>query len=75
MVIVKVVYQSTGKPAKDRKVALYVSKFLASGVTNSEYTDSNGEAHFDVESTDGEVYVDGSTKHKGRLAGRVVVYI
>jgi len=75
MVTVKVVYQSTGKPAKDRKVALYVSKFLASGVTNSEYTDSNGEAHFDVESTDGEVYVDGSTKHKGRLAGRVVVYI
>jgi 5-hydroxyisourate hydrolase-like protein (transthyretin family) len=75
MVTVKVVYQSTGKPAKDRKVALYVSKFLASGVTNSEYTDSNGEAHFDVESTDGEVYVDGSTKHKGRLTGRVVVYI
>ena len=75
MVTVKVVYQSTGKPAEGRKVALYVSSFLASGVTDTEYTDSNGEAHFDVVSTDGEVYVDGSTKHKGRLAGRVVIYI
>lgn len=75
MVTVKVVYQSTGEPAKDRKVALYVSRFLASGVTDTEYTDSNGEAHFDIESTDGEVYVDGSTKHKGRLTGRIVIYI
>ena len=75
MVTVKVVHQSSGKPAEGRKVALYVSKFMASGVTDSEYTDSNGEAHFDIEATDGEVYVDGSTKHKGRLAGRIVIYI
>lgn len=75
MVTVKVVYKSSGKPAEGKKVALYVSRFLASGVTDSQWTDSDGEAHFDVESTDGEVYVDGSTKHKGRLAGRVVVYI
>jgi hypothetical protein len=75
MITVKVFYKSSGKPAEGRKVALYVSRFLASGVTDTEWTDSNGEAHFDVESTDGEVYVDGSTKHKGRLAGRVVVYI
>jgi hypothetical protein len=75
MVTVKVIYKSSGKPAKGRKVALYVSRFLASGVTDSEWTDSHGEAHFDVESTDGEVYVDGTTRHKGKLAGRVVVYI
>lgn len=75
MVTVKVIHKSSGRPAEGKKVALYVSRFLASGVTDSEWTDSNGEAHFDVESTDGEVYVDGSTKHKGRLAGRVVVYI
>ncbi len=75
MVTVKVVYESSGKPAKGCKVALYVSRFMASGVTDSQYTDSNGEAHFDIESTDGEVYVDGSTKHKGRLAGRIVIYI
>jgi hypothetical protein len=75
MVTVKVKHKSSGRPAEGRRVALYVNKFLASGVTDGEWTDSNGEAHFDVESTDGEVYVDGSTKHKGRLAGRVVVYI
>lgn len=75
MVTVKVVYQSTGKPAKDRKAALSVSRVFSGGVTPSQYTDLNGEAHFDIESTDGEVYVDGSTKHKGRLAGRIVVYI
>lgn len=75
MVTVKVVSQSSGKPAEGKKVSLYVSKFFESGVTPPQYTDSNGEAHFDIESTDGEVYVDGSTKHKGRLAGRVVIYI
>lgn len=75
MITVKVVYESSGKEAEGRKVALYVSRFMASGVTNSERTDSRGEAHFDVESCDGEVYVDGSTKYKGRLSGRVIVYI
>jgi len=75
MVTVKVVYQSTGKSAEGRKVSLYVREVFAGGVTPSQYTDSNGEAHFDIESTEGEVYVDGSTKHKGRLAGRIVVYI
>ena len=75
MVTVKVVYKGSGKPAEGRKVSLYVSRFLASGVTDSEWTNSDGEAHFNVESTDGKVYVDGSTKHEGRLAGRMVIYI
>jgi hypothetical protein len=75
MVTVKVIYQSSGKPAEGKKVALYVNRFMASGVTDGQYTDSNGEVHFDIESTDGEVYVDGSTKHKGRLVGRVVIYL
>jgi hypothetical protein len=75
MVTVKVIYESSGKPAENRKVALYVSRFLASGVTDTEWTDSRGEAHFDIEPCDGEIYVDGSTKYKGRLSGRMVVYI
>ena len=74
MITVKVVYQSTGKPAEGRKVALGFSSFFR-GVTSSEYTDSGGEAHFEADNGDGEVYVDGATKYKGRLAGRVVVYI
>lgn len=75
MVTVKVVHQSSGKPAEGKKVSLYVREVFAGGVTPPQYTDSNGEAHFDINSTEGEVYVDGSTKHKGRLAGRIVVYI
>lgn len=75
MVTVKVVHKSTGKPAEGRKVVLYLSRFLASGMTDTERTDSQGEAHFEIESTDGEVYVDGSSRHKGRLAGRMVIYI
>jgi 5-hydroxyisourate hydrolase-like protein (transthyretin family) len=75
MVTVKVVHQSTGKPAEGRRVVLYVDRFLASGFTDAEFTNTDGLAHFEVESTDGEVYVDGASKHKGRLAGRIVVYI
>ncbi len=75
MVTVKVVYKSSGKAAEGKRVALYVSRFLASGVTDSERTDSRGEAHFKVESCEGEIYVDGSTKFKGHLSGRMVVYI
>lgn len=75
MVTVKVVHKSSGKPAEGKKVSLYVSRFMASGVTKDQRTDSNGEAHFDIESTDGKVYVDGSTEYEGRLAGRVVIYI
>ena len=75
MVTVKVVYKSSGKDAEGKRVALYVSRFMASGVTDSEHTDSRGEAHFDIEPCSGEIYVDGSTKYKGHLSGRMIVYI
>ncbi|MGE0885804.1 MAG: hypothetical protein AB7P14_19880 [Blastocatellales bacterium] len=75
MITVKVCHASTGKPASDKKVALGIDELFRGGVTSSEYTDSNGEAHFDVEPGEGRVFVDGSTKHKGYLKGRIVVYI
>lgn len=75
MITVKVLYESSGKDAEGKKVALYLSRFLASGVTDSQWTDFRGEVHFDVESCDGEVYVNGSTKYKGHLSGRITVYI
>jgi hypothetical protein len=74
MVTIKVIWESTGKPAKGERVAIGFSG-LFGGVTSNEYTDSNGEAHFDVSPGDGEVYVNGSTKYKGRISGRVMVYI
>jgi hypothetical protein len=39
------------------------------------WTDSNGEAHFDVSPNHGKVFVDGSTEYEGHLSGRIVVYI
>lgn len=75
MITVKVIWQSTGKPAEGRKVSLGFNAFFSGGVTNNEYTDRNGEAHFDSNNGDGQVYVDGSTKHKGYLSGRIIVYI
>lgn len=75
MVTIKVIHESSGKPAEGKKVALYVSRFMASGVTDGEWTDSRGEAYFDVDPCEGEVYVNGATKYKGRLSGRIVVYV
>ena len=73
MITVKVVRQSSGKPAEGVEVSL--SFGFGRGVTDRERTNSNGEAHFDADNGDGKVYVDGSQKHSGHLSGRVVVYI
>ena len=75
MVTVKVVWRSSGKPAKDQKVALEIKSWLAGGVTSGQWTDYDGEAHFDVSPNDGRVFVNGNTKYSGYLSGRVVVYI
>ena len=75
MVTVRVVNQSSGKPAKGQKVALGISGLFTGGVTRSELTDSNGDAHFDIQPGHGKVYVNGSKAYEGHLSGRVVVYI
>jgi hypothetical protein len=74
MVTVKVIHKSSGKPIKGKKVSLGISG-LSGGVTHGEWTNSDGEAHFDVKPNHGKVYVDGSKKHEGHLSGRVIVYI
>jgi len=75
MITVKVCYESSGKPAKDKKVSIGVDELFRGGGAGSEWTDSDGEAHFDVEPCQGKVFVDGSTVHKGYLKGRIVVYV
>ena len=75
MITVKVIRQSDGKPAKDRKVALGFNGIFTGGVTKTQYTDSNGEAHFEADNGNGKVFVDGSSKHEGYLSGRIVIYI
>lgn len=73
MITIKVHNQSNGNPAKGKKVVLGFG--FGRGVTEAQWTDERGEAHFDADNGDGEVYVDGSTKHKGYLSGRIVIYI
>ena len=75
MVTMKVIHQSSGKPIKGKKVALGISGLFSGGVTHGEWTDSDGEAHFDVKPNHGKVFVDGSKKYEGHLSRRVVVYI
>lgn len=75
MITIKVVRESTGKPVSGASVSVGLDGFFSGGVTSRQLTDSSGEAHFDVDPGPGSVYVDGSTKYKGRVSGRVVVYV
>ncbi|MBV6506936.1 MAG: hypothetical protein ILNGONEN_02524 [Syntrophorhabdaceae bacterium] len=74
MVTVKVIWQDTGKPAKDQRVSIGFDGWTR-GVTGDEYTDSNGETHFDVDPGSGKIYVSGSPAYSGHISGRVVIYI
>ena len=75
MLTVKVIHRSSGNPTKGKKVALGINALLSCGVTHGEWTNSVGEAHFDVKPNHGKVFIDGSTKYEGYLSGEVVVYI
>jgi len=75
MVSVKVIREQNGKPEKGAKVALGFDGLFSGGVTENQWTDANGDAHFDVDPGKGEVYVNGNTKYEGHLSGRIVVYI
>ena len=74
MVTVKVLYGDTGKAAESAKVSLGFSGLLR-GVTRDEFTDRNGDAHFDAEPGTCKVFVKGKKVHDGHLSGRVIVYI
>jgi len=75
MVSVKVIREQNGKPEKGAKVALGFDGLFSGGITSDECTDSNGDAHFEVDPGRGKVYINGSTKYEGHLSGRIVVYI
>lgn len=74
MFTVQVFYKNTGKPAKSQRVSCSLGGFFG-GVTKEQYTNENGEAHFDYDPKSGEVYVNGKTAFKGNISGRVVIYV
>jgi len=75
MVTVRVMSRNSGRPVKGKKVALATGGLLSGGVTHGQWTDSNGDAHFDVKPNHGKVYVSGTKEYEGNLFGRVIVYI
>jgi hypothetical protein len=74
MYTVKVIYKDNGKPAKDKRVCVGYDGF-GRGVTKEQWTDSDGEAHFDYDNGKGDIFVNGKTVYKGKIEGRMVVYI
>ena len=74
MFTIKVVDRNSGKPVSGKKVQVYFDSFWR-GNTSSQYTDNEGETHFDYDNGDGKVYVGSQEAYRGYLSGRTVVYI
>jgi len=75
MVTIKVISERSGKPEKGKDVSLGIDGFLSGGVTKRISTDTNGEAHFDINPCSGKIWINGSEKFKGKISGRVLIYI
>ena len=74
MITVKVYYEPSDEPAIGKVVSLGVEQLVR---TDSQLTDTDGEAHFNVEPREGRVFVfvNGSIAYKGYLRERIVVYV
>lgn len=66
--------RSTGRPVRGKKVSV-IFNGLFRGCAKDQYTDSMGEAHFSEENGRGTIYIDGSSRYEGEIAGRIVLYI
>ena len=71
MLTVRVIRRNSGKAAEGQKVALGIHN----AVTRGEWTDSKGQANFDVKPDYGKVFVGGSKVYEGYLSGLIVVNI
>ena len=73
MFSVKVVWKRTGKPAKGMKVGVAFDGLR--GMTRDQCTDEDGNTDFNYDPGPGTIFVSGRTAFKGRIEGRVVVYV
>jgi uncharacterized GH25 family protein len=73
MFSIQIISNTTGKPIKGKKVRVGFDGLR--GMTDEEFSDENGEVHFNSDPGNGEVYVDHNTVFKGRIQGRVRIYI
>lgn len=72
MITVKIYYESSGEPAIDKVVSLGVEGLFR---TDSQLTDIDGEALFNVEPCEGRIFVNGSIAYKGYLREKIIVYV
>jgi hypothetical protein len=73
MLTIKVIERQSGRPMKREKVGICFSGWT--GGCTDEWTDYEGDAHFDLNPGNGEVFFNGKSVYKGRIEGRVVVYV
>ena len=73
MVTIRVCRKSTGKSVENKKVFVSFSSVMRGCA--EEWTNSDGDANFNVDPGNGKVVVDGSIVMTGHLSGRIVVYI
>lgn len=73
-ITVKVCYESSEDPAVGKIVSLAGAELKVSG---SQFTDNDGEALFNIEPSDGRVFVfvNGSIAYKGYVREKIVVYV
>jgi len=75
MVSVKVFSKSSGNPIKGARVSLMFSGLFTGGSVPSQYTDNNGEVHFNTGTGNGTIYVNGRDAKTGYISGMEVVHI
>lgn len=75
MVIIKVCHKSSGEAASGKRIVLGIDGLFTGGMTDTKWTDSAGEAEFDIKPSNGRIFVDGHSVYEGRLSGRKTVYI
>lgn len=74
MFTIKVIDSNSGRPASGKRVQVFFKGFFR-GHTSIQYTDKEGEAHFDYDNGDAEVFVAGKVVYEGYVNGRRIVYI
>jgi len=72
MITVRVYHESSDEPAIGKIVSLGVEGLFR---TDSQVTDIDGEALFNVEPCEGRVFVNGSIAYKGYLKEKIIVYV
>ena len=70
------VVDGTGRPKKGARVGVYIHRFMASGFKDNQYTDSNGDAEFEL-SDDSRVTldVDGSEIKPGERTPQALIKV